>query len=67
MIVHAGLQVRFAGRYLVDARYSRGLLAQVVSRDGPGFTKAIDPLTGAELPEDGATLSWVQVGVGVAF
>lgn len=67
VIVHAGLQVRFAGRYRLDARYSQGLLDQVVSRDGTAFTKAIDPLTGAKLPEDGSKVSWVQVGVGVAF
>jgi len=67
VVVHAGLQVRVAGRFLVDARYSRGLLGQVVSRDGTGFTKAIDPLTGAKLPEDGDTVAWVQVGAGVAF
>lgn len=67
LALHLGLQVRFAGRFFVDGRYSRGLMEQVVERDGEGFTKAIDPLTGATLPEAGDTVSWVQVGAGVAF
>ncbi|MFO7609475.1 MAG: hypothetical protein R6X35_09810 [Candidatus Krumholzibacteriia bacterium] len=67
LVLHLGLQVRFAGRFFVDGRYSQGLLEQVVERDGEGFTKAIDPLTGAELPEAGDTVSWVMVGAGVSF
>lgn len=67
VIVHVGLQVRFAGRWFVDGRFSQGLLEQVVERDGEGFTKELDPLTGAEYPKDGDTVRWVQVGVGVAF
>ena len=67
VIIHAGLQLRYRGRFFLDGRYSRGLFEQVVERDGEGFTKAIDPLTGATLPEDGDTVSWVQAAFGVAF
>jgi hypothetical protein len=67
VIVHVGLQLRAGGRWFVDGRYSRGLLEQVVERDGEGFTKELDPLTGAEYPGDGDTVRWVQVGVGVVF
>ena len=66
--VHLGAQLRFRGRVFLDARYSHGLLEQVVDRDGDAAAaKESDPLTGAQLPEDGDTVSSYQLGVGVVF
>ncbi len=67
LIVELGLQLHYREKVFLDARLSQGLLSQVVERDGDGFTKELDPLTGATLPEDGDTVSWYQVGVGVSF
>ena len=67
VVVDLGLQLHYRDKVFLDARFSQGLLGQVVERDGDGFTKELDPLTGATLPEDGDTVSWYQVGVGVSF
>ena len=66
--VHLGVQLRTGGRFFLDARYNHGLLEQVVDRDGDAAaTKEFDPLTGAQVPEDGDTVSSYQLGVGVVF
>ena len=66
--LHVGAQLHVAARVFLDARYSHGLLEQVVDRDGDAAAaKALDPLTGAKLPEDGDTTTSYQIGLGVTF
>jgi len=52
-------------RYLVDARYSAGLLESVVYRDDDVLGG--DKAAGDDLPEEGEKASMMQVGVGMSF
>lgn len=52
-------------RYLVDARYSAGLLESVVYRDDDVLGG--DKAAGDDLPENGEKSSLLQVGVGMSF
>jgi hypothetical protein len=64
--LHLGLQLRGGGPVFLDARWTRGLLDQVIVRDGSA-AKIDDPTGGADVPAAGDKASWYQVGLGVAF
>jgi hypothetical protein len=62
--VHLGLTIEVS-RFLLDVRYSTGLLGQVIDR-----TNEIANPNKAEveeLPENGAKINSVQVGIGYSF
>lgn len=62
--LHLGMSFPF-GRYLVDARYTAGLLEQVIIRDAGAILP--DKAAGDELPGGGEKVNIMQIGFGVRF
>ncbi len=62
--LHLGFSLEIS-RFLVDMRYSSGLLEQLIDRTSNAVlpNKAEEP----DLPEDGVKISSFQVGMGYAF
>lgn len=62
--LHVGFSLQVS-RFMLDARYSSGLMDQLVDRTG----QVASPLKAEvpELPEDNAKISSVQVGIGYSF
>ncbi len=62
--IHLGISLEYS-RFLLDARYSTGLMDQLIDRTSniASGNKAAEP----DLPENGAKISSFQVGVGYSF